>query len=456
MPPARDLTDAEADHLVGYVRTLSLTDAPASATGDGALDPERTVRAVMTQLDEALSAARGGRTEDASDRAFDAYIAFEPLETPARARAPGRVASLERHFAEFKGAIRGNDLRTAERSRNAIEQGMPGLVELARPAAGQWGAFYASFLIILREGFEAILVIGAIVALLLKTGHRERLRSIWTGVLLALGASALTAFVLATVLRALPATREVIEGVTMLVAVAVLFSVSYWLISKVEAARWQQFIREKVDAALAHGGGTALVVVAFLAVYREGAETALFYQALFNEATGHGGALAAGIVAGGAVLAVVFTLFHRYGVKIPLRPFFAVTSVLLYYMAFVFMGKGVSELQEGNLVPVTPLPGWPQIEPMGIFPSVETLLAQVVLVLLFVFALLRTFWPKRAVALPTLPASAGSMQRVSDLLEGVNRLERRIDELERRIDDTERAAVAGDRDVTGRGTSVAR
>ena len=94
--------------------------------------------------------------------------------------------------------------------------------------------------------------------------------------------------VLATVLSALPASREVIEGATMLVAVAVLFSVSYWLISKVEAAKWQQFIRGKVNAALEHGGGTALAFVAFLAVYREGAETALFYQALFNEGTGNG------------------------------------------------------------------------------------------------------------------------------------------------------------------------
>ena len=137
----------------------------------------------------------------------------------------------------------------------------------------------------------------------------------------------------------------------MLIAVAVFFSVSYWLISRVEAAKWQKFIREKVDAALQHGGGTALSLVAFLAVYREGAETALFYQALLNEGTAFVLPILAGVVVGGAMLAVIFTLFWKYGIKIPLRPFFAVTSVLLYYMAFVFMGKGIRELQEGGVVP---------------------------------------------------------------------------------------------------------
>src|SRR5205823_1912759 len=96
-----------------------------------------------------------------------------------------------------------------------------------------------------------------------ESGHRERLRSIWTGIVLALAASAVTAVALKTALAAIPASREIIEGLTLLLAVAVLFSVSYWLISRVEAARWQQFIREKVTSALEHGGGRALAFVAF-------------------------------------------------------------------------------------------------------------------------------------------------------------------------------------------------
>ncbi len=422
MPAARDLTEAEMRGLVAWVRSLSALDAPG-ATSAGGSSPDSTVRGVMRHLEAAMASVRAGRQSEADDHAFDAYIAFEPLETPARARSPGTVAALERHFADFKGAISARDLRGADRSKNAIEQGLPGVQALTGPPASGWGAFLQSLLIILREGLEAILVIGAVVAFLVKTGHRERLRSIWVGVLLALGASALTAVIMATALRALPATREVIEGATMLVAVAVLFSVSYWLISKVEAAKWQKFIREKVDAALQHGGGTALALVAFLAVYREGAETALFYQALLNEGTGILLPLLAGVLVGGAILAVIFTLFWKYGVRIPLRPFFAVTSVLLYYMAFVFMGKGIRELQEGGVVGITVLPGWPHIDPMGIFPSVETLLAQLLLLVLFAFALLKTFWPKRSVTLPTVPVNGGELPNV---LERLDRIETRL------------------------------
>jgi high-affinity iron transporter len=210
--------------------------------------------------------------------------------------------------------------------------------------------------------------------------------------------------------------------------------VSYWLISKVEAAKWQQFIKEKVSTALEHGGGKALAFVAFLAVYREGAETALFYQTLFNEGARVALPIALGILIGGVTLAVIFTLFYRFGVRIPLRPFFGVTSVLLYYMAFVFMGKGMRELQEGNLMPITLIPGAPHVDALGLYPTVETLLAQLVLLVLFVFALVKTFWPKRSVALPTIaadPTAAALVEaQLAEMRAAQDALKARIDAVE--------------------------
>ena len=398
MPPfASTMTPQDRWNVVNYIYTMRGTKMELPAVADASAAPGATAaRSVLALLDSALEFAKKGRIADAGDRAFDAYIAFEPLETPARAKQPGLVASMERHFADFKGALRGKDLSIAERARDAIALDLPRIVELTRPAGSGLGAFFQSFLIILREGFEAILVIGAVVAFLIKTGNRHRLHSIWTGIALGIVASALMAVILQTVFAQLPASREIIEGITMLAAVAVLFSVSYWLISKVEAAKWQKFIREKVGNALDHGGGKALAIVAFLAVFREGAETALFYQALFSEGSG-ALPLILGIVVGGAALAVIFTLFYRFGVKIPMRPFFTVTSVLLYYLAFVFIGKGIRELQEGNVIGITVLKGLPSVPSMGIFPSMETLVAQGVLLALFVFMLIRTFLPSSAV-----------------------------------------------------------
>ena len=420
MPPARDLSGAQVTSMVAYIRSLPMKERNAAGVVAGAdsTSASSAARNVLSQLEQSLNAARTGRPGDAGDKAFDAYIAFEPIEATARAKNPGLVVSMERQFAEFKAAVRSSNLREAEHLRDAIEASLPEVVALTAPSGSGTEAFWQSFLIILREGFEAILVVGAIVAFLLKTGHKERLRNIWMGVLYALLASAGTAVLLKTLLAAIPASREIIEGATMLIAVAVLFSVSYWLISKVEAAKWQQFIKEKVTVALDQGGGRALTFVAFLAVYREGAETALFYQALFNEGPNVVLPLSLGIVAGLIALAVIFTLFYRYGVKIPLRPFFSVTSVLLYYMAFVFMGKGVRELQEGNAISLSTIAGFPHNEWLGLYPSWEGVLAQLALLLLFAFAVLKTFWPKRSVSLPTvMPVQQSAPARVNAVVE---------------------------------------
>jgi high-affinity iron transporter len=421
MPPGVGLTPAQVQSVLAYVRTLPTRErtlAAAPAPGDsGSLIAAGN--ASLSLLEQSLAAARDGRFPEAGDRAFDAYVAFEPVETPARAKNPGVVASMERLFADFKGSVRARDILGAERARDAIEANMPAVLELTQPAGTGSEAFLQSFLIILREGFEAILVIGAIVAFLLKTGHRERLRSIWHGIALGLVLSALTAVVLRTVLRAIPASQEIIEGATLLVAVCVLFSVSYWLISRVEAAKWQAFIRDKVSRALEHGGGRALTFVAFLAVYREGAETALFYQALFSEGAHVALPITLGIVAGFASLAVIFTLFYRFGVRIPLRPFFTVTSVLLYYMALVFVGKGVRELQEGNVVPISTIRGLPSIEALGFYPTWQTILAQFLLLALFVFAVAKTFWPKRSVTLPTVPPEPAAATGIASEIEAL-------------------------------------
>jgi high-affinity iron transporter len=441
MPPASALTPQQVRSVVAYLRSLPTREAVVAAaqSASRARSADAAANTSLSLLDQSLTAARNGRAGEAYDRAFDAYVAFEPIETPARARDPGVVSSMEKLFADFKGAVRANDLRRAERARDAIDANMQRVIDLTRPAGSGSEAFFQSFLIILREGFEAILVIGAVVAFLLKTGHRERLRSIWTGIVLALLCSALTAVVLRTVLRAIPATQEIIEGATLLVAVAVLFSVSYWLISRVEAAKWQQFIREKVNTALDHGGGRALAFVAVLAVYREGAETALFDQALFNEGAHVALPISLGIVAGFGALAVIFTLFYRYGVRIPLRPFFSVTSVLLYYMAFVFTGKGIRELQEGNVVPISVIRGMPTVDALGLYPTWQTLLAQLVLLGLFVFAVAKTFWPKRSVTLPTVvPAPAPA----APLADEMSQLRAELAQLSDRVASLESAAPA--------------
>jgi high-affinity iron transporter len=195
-------------------------------------------------------------------------------------------------------------------------------------------------------------------------------------------------------LRASGAAAELIEGIAMLLATVVLFFVSYWLISKAEADRWQKYIQGKVKVALARGSTMALAGAAFLAVYREGVETVLFYQALLASADSlH--VVVAGFAVGLVLLAILYVAFMHLGMRIPMRQFFLATSILLYYLAFVFAGKGVRELQEAGVVGVTPLGGVPTIDLLGIYPTVETLAAQAVLLVCLVYAIAVTLRARR-------------------------------------------------------------
>jgi high-affinity iron transporter len=195
-----------------------------------------------------------------------------------------------------------------------------------------------------------------------------------------------------TALRPTRGAGEILEGAAMLLASAVLFWVSYWIVSKAEADRWQRYIRGKVDAAISTGSPLALGAASFLAVYREGFETVLFYQALLGSAPAGDVMVPAGLVAGLAVLAVVYLVLARWGVRIPIRPFFLSTGTLLLVMAIAFAGQGIHELQEGGVIAITPLAWMPKVPLLGLFPTVETAVAQgvlVALVLVGVFITLR-------------------------------------------------------------------
>jgi high-affinity iron transporter len=250
--------------------------------------------------------------------------------------------------------------------------------------------------IIVREGVEVVLVIGALLAYVTRSGHTAMRRQIWAGAGFGIVLSLVTAYLLATLLSFAPGTGALLEGIAMLTAAAVLFFVSYWIISKAEADRWQRYIQGRVKQAMTSGSSFALATAAFLAVYREGFETVLFYQALLAGAGGARAAVAVGFGVGCVVLAVIAILFRGLGVRLPIRPFFLVTGALLYAMSVVFAGKGIHELQEAAVVGVTNVAGVPQIDFLGVFPTVETLAAQGVLLACVLFGVFVAFRRSRS------------------------------------------------------------
>jgi high-affinity iron transporter len=254
-------------------------------------------------------------------------------------------------------------------------------------AMGFWGLVLASFLILFREGVEAMLVVAALMAYLRRSGYADKVKVIWHGVAWALVASVAAAWALNSLFQASGAQRETLEGITMLIASAVLIYVSYWLFAKREAERWQAFIQDQMDRALSKGSLFTLGLVAFLAVFREGAETILFYQALISGASGPNTGIWAGMGMAAVVLVIVYLLIRLASMRLPLGLFFTATAFLLYVMAFIFTGKGILELQVGGLISTASEPCVPMIPWMGIFPTRETLIGQ-----LLVLALLPIGW----------------------------------------------------------------
>jgi high-affinity iron transporter len=348
--------------------------------------------AVRAQLDSALAQAAEGRGTEASATAFNAYMTFEQVERGVRAKNASLADALEAGFAALRTRAAGG---ATSAELHAIHVRLLGDLENGERTIGDQlsplNLFFQSFILLLREGLEAILVVGALMAFLLKTGAGHRRRDIHVGVGAAIAASLLTALLLETIFQASRTSQEALEGGVMLVATAMLFYVSYWLLSKMEVAKWNRFVKGKVQDAVSSGSALALASVAFLAVYREGFETVLFYKALFLAGTGSALPVLLGMLVGGLALSLVYYAINRWGVRIPLKPFFGFTSAFLYYMAFVFAGKGIAELQEGGLVGTTVLPWAPRIPALGIYPTAESLALQAVLLVLFMAGLVWTF-----------------------------------------------------------------
>ena len=247
-------------------------------------------------------------------------------------------------------------------------------------------------MIIIREGLEAALIVAAIIAVLKSMRATQAIRYVHWGWILALVSGIVTWFLAQTVITFSGAQRELVEGFTSLLAALVLFSVSYWLISKAEAKRWHQFIQARVEEALSGRRLFALVGVSFLAVYREAFETVLFYQALWLQSQDTQAFVIWGFVGGTILVAALVWGIFKLGMKIPLRLFFGASSALLYLLAFVFAGEGVKDLQAVGWIGETPLAWAPQLPFLGIYPTVETLLAQSIFLLALVVALL---WLRR-------------------------------------------------------------
>jgi high-affinity iron transporter len=352
-------------------------------------DRHARLAALRRAFDGVRQLADHGEPDDAASALSDAYFdAFEPLERPIMASEPATVPRLEARLNALRGKVgaglKGGALKAefddlhAEVAR-AIDR-------VAADSAGAFGtAFLASLFTIVREGVEVILIITMLLALVDKAGRGEARGAIRWGLGLGAAASVATAVALnLLVSSARGRAGEVLEGAVMLTAAAMLFYVSYWLISQSQARRWADFLKRHVSQGAMRGSLITLGLTAFLAIYREGAETALMYQAMLGFHASKLGTLGllSGMVVGAIALAIFYFVVRRASGRLPLRPFFAVTGSILFAMSVIFAGKGVFELQQARILRVTPLEwlgnGLPIV---GLYPNVQVVAMQGLLVI---------------------------------------------------------------------------
>lgn len=343
-------------------------------------DYPATVKNIEETLNHALAQFEAGKVNRAQGNVSDAYFDFfeaSGMEIAVGTLSPALKTDLESQFNHLRSAMGGNE------SVDTIKGRISNLVGQLQATAYQlgqertfWTIFVSSLMILLREGFEAILIIGAIVAFLIKTKRQDQLTLVRSSVSVALVASLFTAFALQLLFKVSAAQQELIEGLTMIVASIVLFTVGHWLIAQAESQRWSKYIKDNIKDSLSQGSRRALWLTCFLAVYREGAETVLFYQALWSSAARQSTAIYSGFAAAAILLILIFFAFKRGALRIPMKPFFRITSTLLYFLGFVFAGRAAIELQAGGYLLVNEIKGFPTIDFLGIYPTWESVVLQ--------------------------------------------------------------------------------
>lgn len=375
-----------------------------SSKGKGDRTWSEVANEMTVILDQAYEAAAAGKGDEGATLVNNAYYQYyEKLgfeKNVMNAISGDRVSQVEYQFKMTRKTMRDggsdkeikqlvDDLKSWIVKDAAILDGgasgnVNGFTKLVTSSAGQ------AFLILIREGLEALLVVAAVIAYLVKSGNKRFAKWIYLGVVAGLAGSGLVAVLFTFLFGGSGPIQEISEGVCALIATLMLLWTSNWMLNKSSVEAWNNYIRNKTEAVVAgaqskveSGQGlslgmvTSLAMLSFLAVFREGAETVIFYESIYSMSQDAHGMWVGGLTAA-AVLIVIFLILRFTSVKIPIGPFFLVTSILMAALVVIFAGGGIHALIEGDLIEGTYLSIVPTNDWIGLYPYVETIAAQVI------------------------------------------------------------------------------
>lgn len=375
-----------------------------SSKGKGDRTWSEVANEMTVILDQAYEAAAAGKGDEGATLVNNAYYQYyEKLgfeKNVMNAISGDRVSQVEYQFKMTRKTMRdgGSDkeikqlvddlkswlVKDAAILDSGASGNVNGFTKLVTSSAGQ------AFLILIREGLEALLVVAAVIAYLVKSGNKRFTKWIYLGVVAGLAGSGLVAVLFTFLFGGSGPIQEISEGVCALIATLMLLWTSNWMLNKSSVEAWNNYIRNKTEAVVAgaqskveSGQGlglgmvTSLAMLSFLAVFREGAETVIFYESIYSMSQDAHGMWVGGLTAA-AVLIVIFLILRFTSVKIPIGPFFLVTSILMAALVVIFAGGGIHALIEGDLIEGTYLSIVPTNDWIGLYPYVETIAAQVI------------------------------------------------------------------------------
>ncbi|HSB22454.1 MAG TPA: cytochrome c/FTR1 family iron permease [Burkholderiaceae bacterium] len=360
-----------------------------------------------SQLQRSLEAARAGNMTTATRLGLSAYLdGFEPVEPTLAARDKPLMNQVEAAMLAYRAALGAGKVDDAAAQARRLDD-LFARVEAALGAGvvDPWTTFVGALTILLREGVEALLIVVGMLAFLRKAQRQDVTRHVHAGWVAALTAGGATWAVATYFVGISGASREATEGVSSLFAAVVLLGVGLWMHQKSAAGRWQAYLKERLSSAMSKRSAWALFGLSFIAVYREVFETVLFYSALAVD--GNGSALLGGLLAGVALLGVIAWVLLRTSARMPIGKFFSISSVLVAVLAIVLAGKGAAALQEAGWLAVDPV-AFPRIEVLGVFPSVETLVVQAVVMAIALFGFSVNAITARRSAVPARTTAPGS------------------------------------------------
>jgi high-affinity iron transporter len=375
MPSYREVW-GEADRwdVSAYVASLDRQGAAsgASASVDGL---RRTAYAVARVADGYAA----GDQEGARRQILAAYLdEFEPFEGRLRVRDAALVVEIEGLFRQLTAAVSQGAAPAQVRSLSNRLQLLLEKAEAGASGGSAWMAFAGALVIALREGLEAVLLLGALLALATQSGRSGTRQAVHGGWVAAAGIGALTWWLSGALLARGGMRRELTEGILQLVTATLLLAGSHWLLARASAKRIGAFMSERAGAA--RFGALSFFGLAFLAVYRELFEVVVFFRGLLLESPGEEAWVLAGAAVGLVVLTLVALVSERLGRKLKPRLLLLSCGLLLCGLSVVMVGQGVRALQEAGLIGMILIP-IREVPALGFFPTLQGVGSQVAVLL---------------------------------------------------------------------------